>query len=70
MNTRIPARRENALAHSIEDAARRTSCGRTLIYAAIKSGALKARKVGRRTVILDEDLRTWLASLPSMHESA
>jgi excisionase family DNA binding protein len=52
------------LAHSIEDAARITSCGRTSIYAAIKEGALKARKFGRRTVILDEDLRDWLASLP------
>jgi excisionase family DNA binding protein len=52
------------LAHSVEEAATRANCGRTTIYAAIKSGALKARKIGRRTIILNEDLRAWLASLP------
>ena len=51
-------------AHTIEDTAWLAKCGRTTIYAAIKSGALKARKIGRRTIILDEDLRGWLASLP------
>ena len=56
---------ETPLAHSIEDAARITTCGRTSIYAAIKEGALKARKVGRRTLILDSDLRAWLAALPT-----
>lgn len=52
------------LAHDIDDVMRVTSFGRTSLYAAIKEGALKARKFGRRTVILDEDLRAWLASLP------
>jgi hypothetical protein len=56
---------EPALAHSVEGASRRATCGRTLLYAAIKSGHLKARKIGRRTIILDEDLRDWLASLPT-----
>jgi excisionase family DNA binding protein len=53
------------LARSIEDTAKRVGCGRTSIYAAIKSKALPARKIGRRTVILDDDLRGWLASLPT-----
>ena len=57
------------LAHTIEAAARISTCGRTLIYAAIKAGDLKARKVGRRTIILDGDLRDWLAALP-MREAA
>ncbi|MGO9430918.1 helix-turn-helix domain-containing protein [Rhodoblastus sp.] len=52
------------LAHDVGDVVRITSFGRTSVYAAIKEGALKARKFGRRTVILDEDLRAWLASLP------
>jgi len=56
---------ETPLAHSIEDAARLTSCGRTAIYEAIKRGALTARKRGRRTLILDHDLRAWLAALPT-----
>jgi hypothetical protein len=52
------------LAHDVGDVVRITPFGRTSVYAAIKEGALKARKFGRRTVILDEDLRAWLASLP------
>ncbi len=52
------------LAHSVEEAAACANCGRTTVYAAIKSRALAARKIGRRTIILDEDLRGWLASLP------
>lgn len=55
---------KNPLAHTIDDTALHAKCGRTTIYAAIKSGALKARKIGRRTIVLDEDLRGWLGSLP------
>ena len=52
------------LAHSVEEAATRANCGRTTVYAAIKARSLTARKIGRRTIILDEDLRRWLVSLP------
>ena len=41
-----------------------TGIGRTMIYAAIKAGHLVARKYGRCTIILAEDLNAWLASLP------
>ena len=53
------------LAHSIESVRRTTDLGRTFIYNAIRSGELEARKAGRRTIILDTDLRDWLARLPS-----
>jgi excisionase family DNA binding protein len=53
---------EPRLAYSVEDVVRATSIGRTGIYAAIKSGALRAHKSGRRTVIFDADLREWVAS--------
>jgi excisionase family DNA binding protein len=42
----------------------RVKCGRPKIFAEIKAGNLKARKLGRRTLILDSDVREWLASLP------
>jgi hypothetical protein len=54
-----------SIAHTIEGITRLTQLGRTKLYEEIKLGRLKARKVGRRTVILDADLRQWLASLPT-----
>jgi excisionase family DNA binding protein len=52
------------LVHSIAEACEATNTGRTALYEAIKSGALRAVKRGRRTLILDEDLRRWVQSLP------
>jgi excisionase family DNA binding protein len=52
------------LSHSIVEAAKAAGVGRTTIYEAIGTGELKARKHGRRTLILHGDLRTWLESLP------
>lgn len=58
------------IAHSIDGVCETTDVGRTSVYGAIRAGKLKARKPGRRTIILDEDLRAWLASLPSNTEAA
>jgi excisionase family DNA binding protein len=55
---------EAPLGRSINAAAIRAGVGRSTIYAAINTGALKAHKAGRRTIIIETDLRTWLASLP------
>lgn len=52
------------LALSIEGVQRETGLGRTLIYDAIRTGKLAARKAGRRTVILREELEFFLATLP------
>jgi hypothetical protein len=52
------------IAHTIGDAARRSTICRTSIFAAIKAGQLRAHKIGKRTVILDEDLRSWLSASP------
>jgi hypothetical protein len=53
------------IAYSIAEACRVAACGRTSLYEAIKTGALTARKRGRRTIILSNDLWGWLESLPT-----
>jgi excisionase family DNA binding protein len=54
------------LAYTIAEACAAARTGRTSIYEAIKSGQLTARKRGRRTIILCDDLRGWLDSLPAI----
>lgn len=44
--------------------ARRLGIGIATVFRAIGSGALPARKIGRRTVVLAVDERAWLDSLP------
>lgn len=52
------------LAVPIPEAARIGGVGRSTIYAEISRGHLKTRKVGRRTIVMVDDLKAWLASLP------
>jgi hypothetical protein len=54
-----------AVALSIRAASKVSGIGRTSLYAAIKAGKLVARKCGKRTIILQSDLITWLNSLPT-----
>jgi excisionase family DNA binding protein len=54
------------LAYSIPEACALTGVGRTTIYKAIRAGRLRARKLGTRTLILDEDLRRCLETLPAV----
>jgi excisionase family DNA binding protein len=55
-------------AYGISEACLVSCVGRTTLYAAIKSGDLRARKVGRRTLVTADDLRDWLNSRPTTHE--
>ncbi|WP_188910935.1 helix-turn-helix domain-containing protein [Salinarimonas ramus] len=67
MNDKSTSTRNVApLGLGVSDAARAAGVGRTAVYEALKSGALVARKLGRRTIILIDDLNAWLASLPRM----
>jgi excisionase family DNA binding protein len=50
------------LAVSPAEAARLAGLGRTSIYTALGSGALKSLKVGKRRLIAVEALRAWLLS--------
>jgi excisionase family DNA binding protein len=54
------------LAMTIAEACAASRIGRTRIYEAIRAGELRARKHGKRTLILADDLRQWLESLPTL----
>jgi hypothetical protein len=51
-------------AYSISELANKGPIRRSSIYNQIAAGKLRARKIGRRTVILDEDWRAFLESTP------
>src|SRR4051812_16833594 len=57
------------LSVSPEEASALTGIGLTSIREAISSGDLKAKKHGRRTIILPDDLRVWLKTLPDARKS-
>jgi excisionase family DNA binding protein len=51
---------------SIPEACRVAGVGRTKVYEAIANKRLKARKLGKRTIILRSDLQQFLAALPEV----
>lgn len=53
------------LAYSVKDARLRLGISNDNIYNLLNSGALPARKLGKRTVILADDLNKYLERLPS-----
>lgn len=59
----MPERPSERLAYTIAEAVGAGAGARSSLYRAINAGELIARKRGRRTVILADDLRRWLHSL-------
>jgi excisionase family DNA binding protein len=57
--------RPERLAYGVAEAARAAGIGRSTLYEALASGELSARKLGRRTLIPADELRRFLAALPS-----
>jgi hypothetical protein len=52
------------LALTIRDAVEASGIGRTTLYAEIRAGRLITHKVGRRTIILSNELEDFLKNLP------
>lgn len=53
------------LAHSVVAAGKAIGIGRTKTFQEIHAGRLKAKKVGRKTIVLDSDLRSYCENLPA-----
>ena len=51
-------------AFSIQEFSRVYGLGRTKAYSELKSGRLRGRKIGRRTIITEDDAEYWLRKLP------
>jgi hypothetical protein len=58
------------LSLNVRQAVEASGLTRSHIYEAMKRGDLTARKAGRRTIILAEDLRRYLESLPTSNKEA
>jgi excisionase family DNA binding protein len=57
-------RRARQRAMSIAEFCESYGLGRTKAYEELKSGRLRARKIGKRTVIIEDDAEEWLGHLP------
>ena len=52
------------LAYTIAEACAAARTGRTTLYAAIRRGDLVARKLGKKTLIMERELRRFIEELP------
>ena len=59
------------LAYSVPQVLAKINIGRDKLYALIREGKLPARKCGKRTLVTDSDLETFLQALPRLpHQAA
>ena len=64
MDRNLPMIATDRMAFSVAEAARVSDSCRDKLYGDIRDGRLRAKKNGRRTVILRSDLEAYLAALP------
>jgi excisionase family DNA binding protein len=62
----LTEKRMEKIALTIIEACQVAGISRTSLYAAIGRGELAARKSGRRTLVLVDDLKEWISSLPPL----
>jgi excisionase family DNA binding protein len=71
MSDRERLRREaQREASTVDEFCARNHICRDTVYRQIRAGHLKAKKVGKRTLIFDEDERAWRDSLPVLAATA
>jgi excisionase family DNA binding protein len=58
------------LAYTVAEACAVARTGKTVLYKARRTGALRAVKRGRRTLVLPADLRNWVEQLPAIEAAA
>jgi hypothetical protein len=59
-------RRANQRAMSIARFSEEYAIGRTKAYEELRSGRLRGRKIGTRTIISQDDAEAWLQQLPAL----
>ena len=57
------------LAYSVDRFCEDSDTGRSKVYELIRTGRLRAKKFGSKTLILAEDANAFLANLPDMPEA-
>ena len=65
-----PQTTSDRAAFSIAEVIARTGLGRDTVYGLIRDGQFVARKVGRRTLVVNSDLEKFLTSLPVIGRAA
>lgn len=63
---RVDQTEEVKRAYNIPEFCKRFSVGRTRAYEEIRTRRLRALKIGRRTIITNDDAESWLAGLPRL----
>jgi excisionase family DNA binding protein len=56
-------------AFTIREIAARNRIGKDSVYEEVRAGRLRARKLGKRTIVLDTDEEAWRAALPLLELS-
>jgi len=66
MNAETPAKESShKIAYSVEEVTRQIPMSRAALYEEIKANRLKTKKLGRRRLILHDDLAEFLRNLPT-----
>lgn len=61
---------DDKLGYTIKEAVEKSPVSRSEMYLAMRRGDLKAKKHGKRTIILRDDLAAYFASLPDYRTAA